>query len=90
MSDTILVVCLPSQELGVIEQVKAFLTSKCQNAWVQLNRLREAQFKLQLDIDNKTDAVAIDKGNLEMAKNSTGTSYIPDPLRKPKKFVYDI
>jgi tektin-2 len=78
---------LLSQELGVIEQVKAFLTSKCHNAWVQLNRLRDVQFKLELDIDNKKDAAAIDRGNLEMAKDSAGTSYMPDPLRKPKKFV---
>jgi tektin-2 len=71
----------------VIEQVKAFLTSKCNNAWVQLNRLREVQFKLELDIDNKRDAAAIDRGNLEMEKDSAGTGYMPDSLRKLRKYV---
>jgi tektin-2 len=75
------------QELDVTESSKAFLTSKCQTAWEQMNRLREVQFNLQLDINNKKDAVAIDKGNFEMTKDSAGTSYKPDPLRIPKKFV---
>jgi len=78
---------LLAQELGVIERVKELLTGMCYNAWVQLNKLREAQIKLQLDIDNKKDAVAIDRGNLETTKGSAGTSYMPDPLRKPKRFV---
>jgi tektin-2 len=78
---------LLSQELGVIEQLKAFLTSKCQTAWEQMNRLREVQFKLQLDISNKKHAVAIDKENFEMTKDCAGTSYKPDPLRIPKEFV---
>jgi tektin-2 len=75
------------QELDVTASLKAFLTSKCQTAWEQISRLREVQFNLQLDINNKKDAVAIDKGNFEMTKDSVGTSYKPDPLRIPKKFV---
>lgn len=74
----------------MIEHVKELLTGMCHNAWVQLNKLREVQFKLQLDIDNKKDAVAIDRGNLETTKDSAGTSYMPDPLRKPKRFVHNI
>lgn len=70
----------------MIEHVKEFLTSKCHNAWIQLNKLKEVQFKLQLDIDNKKDAVAIDRGNSEMTKDSAGASYMPDPLRNPKRF----
>jgi len=81
---------LLAQELGVIEHVKELFTDMCHNAWVQLNKLREVQFKLQLDIDNKKDAVAIDRGNLEMTKDSAGTSYMPDPLRKPKRFIRNI
>jgi Tektin family. len=82
----IIVICFIAQELGVIEHVKEFLTSKCHNAWIQLNKLKEVQFKLQLDIDNKKDAVAIDRWNLETTKDSAGTSYMPDPLRNPKRF----
>lgn len=78
---------LLSQELGVIEQLKTLLTSKCQTAWEQQNRLREVHFKLQLDIGNKQDALAIDKENFKMTKDSAGTSYKPDPLRIPKRFV---
>jgi tektin-2 len=70
--------------------VKELLTSECHNAWVQLNKLREVQYKLQLDIDNKKEAVAIERGNLEMTKDSAGTSYMPDPQRKPKRFVCNI
>jgi hypothetical protein len=69
------------------ESLRAFLTSKCQAAWEHMNRLREVQFSLQLDISNKKDAIAIDKGNFEMTKDSAGTSYKPDPLRTPKEFV---
>ncbi|XP_067001618.1 tektin-B1 [Anabrus simplex] len=71
-------------ELGVIEALKQMLTAKCQTAWEQLNRLKEAQFKLQLDLGNKQDAIDIDRQNLEMDKNCSGTSYKPDPLRIPK------
>lgn len=74
----------------MIERVKELLTGMCHNAWVQLNKLREVQFKLQLDIDNKKNAVAIDRGNLEMTKDSAGTSYMPDPLRKAKRCVHNI
>jgi hypothetical protein len=78
---------LLSQELDVIERLKAFLTSKCHTAWEQMNTLREVQFELQLDISNKKDAVAIDKENFKMNKDCAGTSYKPEPLRIPKKFV---
>jgi hypothetical protein len=71
----------------MMERLKALLTDKCQAAWEQLNRLREIQFKLQLDIGNKKNAVAIDKDNLEMTKECAGISCKPDPLRIPQKFV---
>ncbi|XP_023703797.1 tektin-B1 isoform X3 [Cryptotermes secundus] len=74
-------------ELGVIEHLKAFLTNKCQTAWEQINRLKEVQFSLQLDISNKKAAVAIDKENFEMTEDCSGTSYKPDPLRIPKNSI---
>jgi hypothetical protein len=71
----------------VIECLKALLISKCQAAWEQQNRLREAHFTLKLDIANKKDAVEIDRENLEMNTDSAGTTYKPDPLRTPKRFA---
>ncbi|PSN41225.1 Tektin-2 [Blattella germanica] len=77
-------------ELGVIECLKALLTNKCMTAWEQLNRLKEVQFKLQLDVANKKSAIEIDSENLEMTKDCAGTSYKPDPLRIPKNCIpYD-
>jgi tektin-2 len=71
----------------VIERLKTLLTSKCQTAWEQQNRLREVQFKLQLDVGNKKDALAIDRESFKMTKDCAGTSYKPDPLRIPKGCV---
>jgi tektin-2 len=83
----LLSVLLYYQELDVNQNLKTFLTNKCQTAWEQINTLREVQFNLQLEINNKKDAITIDKGNFEITMDNAGTSYKPDPLRVPKKFV---
>nr|CAD7593296.1 unnamed protein product [Timema genevievae] len=74
-------------ELEVLEALKKSLTTKSQASWEQLNRLKEIEFKLQLDIGNKVDAINIDRENLEMDKNCSGTSFKPDPLRIPKNCI---
>lgn len=63
------------------------LTEKCQAAWEQMNRLEEVQFKLKQDLQDKDEALEICQKNLNMDKNCANTSYKPDSLRMPKKWV---
>ncbi|KDR14917.1 Tektin-B1 [Zootermopsis nevadensis] len=74
-------------ELGVIEHLKDLLASKCHAAWEEQNRLSEVRIKLQLDIGDKKDTLAVDKENCKMTKHCAGTSYKPNPLRIPKRCI---
>ncbi|XP_015119462.1 tektin-2 [Diachasma alloeum] len=72
------------KELTVVEAVKKRLTEKIHAAWVKLNKLEEVKFQLNLDLDDKTETIAIDGDNLIMNRNSGGISYKPNALRIPK------
>lgn len=62
------------------------ITERCHRSWEKLNRLQEVRFKLTLEIDNKAQAVEIDKDQLTLDKNCANISFKLDPLRTPKKY----
>lgn len=72
-------------ELGVVEQNKALLRQQCQKAWQKLNVLEEILFKVQLDITNKREAIAIDKAGLDLDQFCSTVAYKTDPQRAPRK-----
>lgn len=69
----------------MVENVKKLLMDRCQGAWEKINRLEEVKFKLVLDVNDKTEAIEIDKDQLTMDKNCANISFKTDPLRVPKK-----
>ncbi|XP_008558946.1 tektin-2 [Microplitis demolitor] len=72
------------KELTVIEGLKKTLTDKVQAAWEKLNRLEEIEFKVNLDLQDKVEAIEIDKDNCNLNRNSAIISYKPNALRIPK------
>lgn len=69
------------KELCVIEGVKKMLIERCQEAWEKINKLNEVRFKLNLDINDKHEAIEIDKDQLTLDKNCANISFKTDPLR---------
>lgn len=69
----------------MVESVKKLLVERCQKAWEKLNKLEEVKFKLHLEIDDKAEAIDIDKDQLTLDKNCANISFKPDSLRIVKK-----
>ena len=49
--------------------------------------LEEIRAKLELDLQDKTEALKIDMDQLELTHHSSSLSHKPDPLRVPNKLV---
>ncbi|KAH8248060.1 hypothetical protein KR038_005712 [Drosophila bunnanda] len=71
-------------ELAVLENNQRLLADRCQKAWEKLCRLEEVRFKIGLEIENKVEAVQLDKSQLALDRNSANISYKPDATRNPK------
>lgn len=61
---------------------------RCQAAWEKLNKLEEIRFKLNLELNDKTEAIEIDKDQLTLDKNCANISFKTDPLRIVKKYFF--
>jgi len=64
------------------------LIDRCQDAWEKINKLNEVRFKLNLDINDKHEAIEIDKDQLTLDKNCANISFKTDPLRIVKKYFF--
>lgn len=56
-----------------------------QAAWEKLNRLEEVRFKVNLDFEDKVEAIGIERENLELNRTSASISYKPNALRIVRK-----
>lgn len=72
------------QELCVVETVKKLLVERCQSVWEKLNKLEEVKFKLNLEINDKNEALEIDRDQLTLDKNCANITFKTDPLRTVK------
>lgn len=63
------------------------LTDRCQSCWEKINRLEEVKFKLVLDLNDKKEAIDLDKDMLTLDKNCANISYKPDALRISKRSI---
>ncbi|CAH1119805.1 unnamed protein product [Phaedon cochleariae] len=72
------------KELCLAENVKKLLKERCQATWEKLNKLEEVKFQLNLDINDKTEALEIDKDQLTLDKNCANITFKIDPLRTVK------
>lgn len=75
------------RELCIIENNQKMLRDQCQSAWEKLNRLSEVQFKVGLELANKTEAQECDVKQLGLNKFCANITFKTDALRKPKKWV---
>lgn len=75
------------RELCIIENNQKMLRDQCQSAWEKLNRLREVQFKVGLELANKTEAQECDVKQLGLNKFCANITFKTDALRTPKKWV---
>ena len=71
----------------LIEKIRTILKTKCEDAWDQLNRLDDIRQKLEIDLQDKTEALRIDIDQIELTERSTGLSHKPDPMKVRHYFI---
>ncbi|KAG7309648.1 hypothetical protein JYU34_004134 [Plutella xylostella] len=75
------------KELCVTESNKKLLIDRCQSAWEKINKLEVVKFKLQLDLNDKNEALHIDKDMLSLDKDCANITYKTDSLKTPKRMI---
>ena len=65
----------------LIEKIRNILKMKCEDSWDQLNRLDDIRQKLEIDLQDKTEALRIDIDQIQLTERSTGLSHKPDPTK---------
>ncbi|KAJ2947550.1 hypothetical protein O0L34_g17338 [Tuta absoluta] len=75
------------KELCVTESNKKLLIDRCQSTWEKINRLEVVKFKLQLDLNDKNEALAIDKDMLSLDNNCANITYKTDSLKTPPRMI---
>ncbi|XP_059058639.1 tektin-B1-like isoform X2 [Achroia grisella] len=75
------------KELCVTESNKKMLIDRCQSAWEKINKLEVVKFKLQLDLNDKNEALQIDKDMLNLDKDCANITYKTDSLKNPKRMI---
>lgn len=79
-----IVILVFSQEVDVIEGIKAALQDKVSSAFEQLCLLREARQQLAADLRDKTEAKGIDSYCKELSIDSPDICRQPNSTRTPK------
>ncbi len=59
------------------------LKDKCEEAWDKLGALDDIKQRLEMDLEDKTEALSIDLDQLRMTERSAGLSHKPNPTRIP-------
>ena len=70
----------------LIEKCRSVLRQKCEDSFDKLRTLEDIKQKLEIDLQDKTEALRIDIDQLELTERSTGISHKPNPL----KVIYNI
>ena len=65
----------------LIEKCRNVLKTKCEDAFDKLAVLTDIKQKLEIDLQDKTDALRIDIDQLELTERSAGLSHKPDPTK---------
>lgn len=65
----------------LIDKIRSSLRMKCEDAWDKLRVLEDIRQKLEIDLQDKTEALRIDIDQLELTERSSGLSHKPDPLK---------
>lgn len=75
------------KELCVAKGVKRMLMDRCQATWEKINKLEQVLFRLNLEINDKSEAIEIDKDQLTLDKNCANITFKTDALRTVKKYL---
>ncbi|EDW10517.1 tektin-B1 [Drosophila mojavensis] len=73
-------------ELIIMENNQELLAKCCKTAWEKMNVLADVRTKINIELEDKTEAALLDKAQRELDSNSTYISHKPDPRRLPKNF----
>ncbi|XP_038206341.1 tektin-2-like [Zerene cesonia] len=72
-----------NKELHIIENSKRVLTDVCHMGWEKLKELTNVFCRLEREIQNKDDALFIERYVKDLDRESSGISYKMDPTRIP-------
>ncbi|EDW60223.1 tektin-2 [Drosophila virilis] len=71
------------KELYVLENNQRLLADRCQKAWEKLTRLEDVRVKISMEVQNKIEAVDLERKQRELDRNSTKISFMTDSMRYP-------
>ncbi|KAL1458308.1 hypothetical protein WDU94_008469 [Cyamophila willieti] len=74
-------------ELKTLETFKKIFTEKVQEAWEQMNQLQDIRYKIQCDVADKEDGLAIDHHVLGLDKYSTNITLKHNALKSPQSMI---
>ena len=77
-----------NSEAKLISQIRVLLKDKCEAAWDKLAVLEDIRQRLELDLQDKTTALAIDINQIELSERSGGISHKPDSIKCPNGLVH--
>ena len=72
-------------EKKLIDMVRSKLKSACEDSWQQLAVLEQIKQNLELDLEDKTEALNIDMDQLRLSERSAGLTRKPNAIRNPKR-----
>ena len=70
-------------EAKLISQIRVLLKDKCEAGWDKLAVLEDIRQRLELDLQDKTTALAIDVNQIELSERSGGISHKPQAITCP-------
>ena len=76
-------------EAKLISQIRVLLKDKCEAAWDKLATLEDIRQRLELDLQDKTTALAIDINQIELSERSGGISHKPEAIKCPNGYASD-
>ena len=65
----------------LIDKCRAILKTKCEDAFDKLAVLTDIKQRLEIDLQDKTEALRIDIDQLVLTERSSGLSHKPDPTK---------
>ncbi|XP_064536145.1 tektin-2-like [Drosophila montana] len=73
-------------ELYVLENNQRLLSDRCRKAWEKLTRLADVRIKISMEVENKIEAVDLERKQRELDRNSTRISFKTDSMRYPTEY----
>lgn len=72
-------------ELMILENNQQLLAKCCKKAWEKLSVLSEVRIKVKMELEDKLEALRVDRTQRELDSKSIVISHKPEATRTPKK-----